>query len=186
MSPTEAERDGKVDRSKLLGITGRGRRKQMDLIEEQGITQYQAPGGGCCFLTDESFTRKFKDKVAHRGERRLTWEDMTLLKVGRHIRLSPTLKLVVGRHEQENLFLERFREGRVRFEAEEEMGPFALADEGLPTPEEERLCAALTARYGRGKGKGAVAVMVSGGCGEPRRYEVEPFRDEVRLNSWRL
>lgn len=186
MPPTEAEVDGRVDRSKLLGLTGRGRRKQMDLLEERGITRYQAPGGGCCFLTDESYARKFRDKMAHRAGRRLTWEDMTLLKVGRHLRVTATLKLVVGRHEAENLFLERFKEGRVWFEPEGVMGPFALADEGVPTPEEERLCAALTARYSGGKGLPSVAVVAVGGGGPPRRHEVAPFGDEARLAAWRI
>jgi tRNA-uridine 2-sulfurtransferase len=186
LAPTVPEQEGIVDRSKLLGLWGRGRRRQMDLIAQRGIEDYTAPGGGCCFLTDESFARKFKDKVAHRGERRLGWEDMTLLKVGRHIRLSSTLKLVVGRHEPENAFLERMAAGRVLFDCETVMGPVALSDEGLPTDEEERLCASLVARYSDGKNLESLTVLASGGGREPRRYEVAPFHDEERLSSWRI
>lgn len=186
LPPTEPENEGLLDRGKLLGLSGRGRRRQMDLIEAMGITDYPLPAGGCCFLTDASFAARFRDKMAHRGKGRMGWEDVTLLKLGRHFRLSPTLKLVLGRKESENLFLERFTEGRVCFTAEGFMGPMALTDESLPTPVEERLCAAITARYCDGKREPEVTVTASGGGVPDRTYTVAPLWDEEQLSKYRL
>jgi hypothetical protein len=186
LKPTLAEQEGLVDRERLLGLQGRGRRKQMDLIEARGITDYPLPAGGCCFLTDEAYARKFRDKMLHRGKARMDWEDVVLLKLGRHFRLAPELKLVVGRNEEENEFLDRYSKGRVRFESPEVEGPVALADESLPTVEMEKLCAAIVARFGDGKRLAAVKVEASGGEGPPRTYEVAPLWNEEVLGPMRV
>jgi tRNA U34 2-thiouridine synthase MnmA/TrmU len=183
---TIPEREGLVDRSRLLGLRGRGRRPQMDLIEERGITDYPSPAGGCCFLTDAAYARKFRDKMAHRREGRMGWEDVTLLKVGRHFRLTPALKLVIGRRKEENEFLERFAPGRVRLEAVEISSPVGLTDESLPSPDEERLCAAILARYTDGKEDDVVPVRASGGGRPDRIHDVSPLWDEGVLGPMRL
>lgn len=186
MVPTIPEKEGLLDRSRLLGLTGRGRRAQMDLVAERGITDYPMPAGGCCFLTDANFATRFRDKMAHKGERRIGWEDVTLLKVGRHFRISPTLKLILGRKEHENEFLERFGGGRITFEVQGFMGPFALTDESLPSPEEERLCAAIAARYSDGKHEGEVTVAARGGDAPERLHTVAPLWDEGQLGTFRI
>ena len=85
------------------------------LARELGIAEWPQPAGGCCYLTDESFSRKFFDVLDAREaageERRIRKEDMVLLSTGRHFRLSPTVKLVVGRSEVENAILEHLRGG---------------------------------------------------------------------------
>ena len=73
LKPTLAEQQGLVDRERLLGLQGRGRRKQMDLIEARGISDYPLPAGGCCFLTDKAYARKFRDKMQHRGKELMGW-----------------------------------------------------------------------------------------------------------------
>ncbi|MGA9753023.1 MAG: thiamine biosynthesis protein [Acidobacteriota bacterium] len=186
LEATAPERQGMVDRSKLLSIRGRGRRVQMDLVEARGITDYPSPAGGCCFLTDENYTRKFRDKMTHRGKERMGWEDVALLKVGRHFRISPTLKLVLGRREEENLFLERFTAGRVRLEAVAVKGPVAVTDESLPSEAEEALCAAIVARYSDGREQDAVEIRASGGDRGERIRRVAPLLDETILAPMRL
>lgn len=186
LPPTRPEREGLVDRERLLDLQGRSRRAQMDLIAAKGITDYPSPAGGCCYLTDENYARRFRDKMAHHPEGRMGWEDVTLLKAGRHFRIGPRLKLVIGRRAEENAFLERFAEGRVRFEAKGVPGPVGLSDESLPSPEEERLMAAIVARYSDGRNRPVVTVEASGGDGPPRIYEVEPLWDEERLGPMRL
>ena len=186
LEPTVPEKQGLVDRAKLLDIQGRSRKQQMSLIAARGITDYPSPAGGCCFLTDENYARKFRDKMKHRGKERIGWEDVTLLKVGRHFRVGPNLKLIVGREESENLFLERYAAGRVRLEAQEVKSPVALCDEGLPSPEEERLCASIVARYCDGKHEDRVIVKATGPGDVERLLEVAPLWDESRLGPMRL
>ncbi len=186
LPPTRPEEAGQLDRSRLLKLHGRGRRPQMDLMAEKGLAGYPLPAGGCCFLTDESYAARFKDKMAHRQGRPMGWEDVTLLKVGRHFRLSPALKLILGRNEGECEFLGRFAEGRVLFEAPDVMGPAALTDESLPGPDQERLCAAIVARYTDGRHDETVAVEARGGGREPRRYDAAPLWDEAVLGPLRI
>ena len=51
-APTLPEREGIVDRDKLLNISGRGRKEQFALAEHLGVTDYPCPAGGC-LLTDK-------------------------------------------------------------------------------------------------------------------------------------
>ena len=57
LPPTAPEREGLVDRERLEAISGRSRHRQMELARELGIADYPQPAGGCCFLTDEAFSR---------------------------------------------------------------------------------------------------------------------------------
>ncbi|MFY3746679.1 thiamine biosynthesis protein [Anaeromyxobacter sp. Red801] len=188
LPPTVPEQEGIVDRERLLDISGRGRTRQMALAEELGISEWPQPAGGCCYLTDEAFSRKFFDVLdarEARGEpRKLEREDVVLLSTGRHFRLSPRAKLIVGRTEVENALLEHHVEGRARVEARDVLGPVALV-EGVPTWEERQLAARIVARYGKGKDAGRVVVEWREGD-LVETYEVEPEHDEARVEAMRI
>ena len=96
---TRMEQEGLVDRGQLLGITGRSRKPQLELAEALGVTDFPAPAGGC-LLTDKIFSRRLKDLMDHQVDP--LEKDLELLKYGRHLRLSPGAKIVVGRTRQEN------------------------------------------------------------------------------------
>jgi tRNA-uridine 2-sulfurtransferase len=160
----------------------------MALAKELGIADYPQPAGGCCYLTDESFARKFFDvldaREARGEERRLDKEDVLLLSTGRHFRLSPKAKLIVGRTEVENALLEHHAPGRARVEAKDVLGPVALV-EGQPTWEERVLASAIVARYG--KAKDAPKVEVEWREGDlVEVYEVAPEKDEAKIESLRV
>ena len=96
---TIPEQQGLVDRERLLAISGRGRKDQIALAEKFGLTDYPAPAGGC-LLTDKGFSARLRDLFDHQpgfGE-----NDVHLLKCGRHLRLNPRAKLIVGRTERDN------------------------------------------------------------------------------------
>ncbi len=160
----------------------------MALARELGIADWPQPAGGCCYLTDESFARKFFDildaREAAGAERALDKDDVILLSTGRHFRLSPRAKLVVSRSEVENKLLEHHTLGRARLEAKDVNGPVALV-EGTPTWEERLVAARIVARYGKGKDAPKVVVKWQEGDLE-EFYEVEPERDEARLEALRL
>jgi tRNA U34 2-thiouridine synthase MnmA/TrmU len=188
LPPTIPEQEGRVDRERLLDISGRSRLRQMALAGELGVVDWPQPAGGCCYLTDEAFARKFFDVLdAKEGageERRLVQDDVILLSTGRHFRLSPRAKLVVGRTEVENALLEHHVEGRARVEAKDVLGPIALV-EGEPTWEERVLASRIVARYGKGKDLARVAVEWREGE-LVETYEVEPERDEARIEKLRI
>ncbi len=188
LPPTIPEQEGLVDRERLLDISGRSRQRQMALAEELGVTDWPQPAGGCCYLTDESFSRKFFDVLdarEARGEpRRIVQDDVVLLSTGRHFRLSPRAKLIVGRSEVENALLEHHVAGRARVEARAVLGPVALV-EGVPTWEERQLAARIVARYGKGREAERVAIEWREGD-LVETYEVEPERDEARIEALRI
>ncbi len=188
LPPTIPEREGLVDRERLEAISGRSRQRQMQLAKELGITDWPQPAGGCCYLTDESFARKFFDILDARSEageeRRIERDDVVLLSTGRHFRLSPRAKLVVGRTEVENALLERYAAGRARLEARDVLGPVALV-EGVPTWEERQLAARIVARYGKGKDRPEVLVEWREGD-LVEQYLVPPEHDEARIESLRI
>lgn len=98
---TEAEKQGFVNRKNLLDISGRSRKKQMEMAKRFNIINYPCPSGGC-LLTDRNFARKLADLFAH--EKRVSTKDVYLLKLGRHFRFGNN-KIIVGRNEAENQML---------------------------------------------------------------------------------
>jgi tRNA U34 2-thiouridine synthase MnmA/TrmU len=148
LKPTRAETEGLVDRDKLLAITGRGRKPQMDLAEKMGIRHYPTPAGGC-LLTDPELADRFR-KIFQQSPL-ITVEDILFLQVGRHFRLSGGQHLVVGRREEENKrLMELFREGDTLLRVQGIPGPLGL----LRGPAEEkdlRLASSVLARYSKAK-----------------------------------
>jgi hypothetical protein len=188
LKPTIPEQEGLVDRERLLDVSGRGRQRQIALAGQIGLVDWPQPAGGCCFLTDESFSKKFFDLLAAReaaGQgRRITQDEVLLLTVGRHFRLSPLAKLVIGRNEMENALLEHHVAGRARLEAVGVSGPVALF-EGTPADEVRRLAASIVARYGKSKDESRVPVEWREGD-RAEILEVEPARDEARIEGMRI
>ena len=102
LAPTIAEENGWVDREKLEGISGRSRDRQLEMAKEIGLEDFESPGGGC-LLTDENFAKKMNDFIKYDN---FEVKDIPLMKFGRHLRLSDGAKLVVGRNQEENGFLQ--------------------------------------------------------------------------------
>jgi tRNA-uridine 2-sulfurtransferase len=96
---TMMEQKGLVDRRKLMDISGRSRKRQLELAEAFGVTDFPAPAGGC-LLTDKIFSRRLRDLLDHQVD--CPEKDLELLKFGRHLRLNPATKIVVGRTLQDN------------------------------------------------------------------------------------
>ncbi len=183
LPPTIPEKEGWIDREKLEAISGRSRHRQMELARELGIEDYPQPAGGCCYLTDQNYARRLRDLFKYRDKESLTLNDMILLKAGRHFRVSERLKVIVGRDELENNFLQHFAEGRWTFEAVGVSGPLVLA-EGDVSENDIPVVAAITARYSDGKNLPRVEVEYkkddfSG------KIVVEPIKNGT-LDAWRL
>ncbi|MDP2923426.1 MAG: 7-cyano-7-deazaguanine synthase [Candidatus Omnitrophota bacterium] len=98
---TIAETNGWVKRDQLFGFNGRSRLPQMKLAESLGIKEYANPAGGC-LLTISSFCVRVEDLLMYNE---LTCDNVALLLLGRHFRLSSLSKLVVGKDEKQNALL---------------------------------------------------------------------------------
>ena len=106
-SPTLPEREGWIDRAKLLAIRGRSRREQIERAFEMDVRNYPCPAGGC-LLTELSFVPKVRDVLDHSDE--LNLRDCRMLKIGRHFRIGERTKVIIGRNEADNAMLENVKQ----------------------------------------------------------------------------
>ncbi|MBF0471267.1 MAG: tRNA (5-methylaminomethyl-2-thiouridylate)-methyltransferase, partial [Gammaproteobacteria bacterium] len=95
LPPTLPERMGWISRAGLFDFSGRSRKPQIKLAKEYGFRDWATPAGGCCFLTDKHYSSKLQDLWSARGERAYNLDDIMLLKVGRHFRITPSFKVIV-------------------------------------------------------------------------------------------
>jgi len=124
LDPTVPEKEGLVNREKLLAMKGRSRRPQIELAEQLDINDYPCPAGGC-LLTDPGFAARIRDLKNHRPD--FTVNDVQFLKIGRHFRLGPETKLVVGRNEKENgRLLNLANDGNLHFYPTKVKGPAGI------------------------------------------------------------
>ena len=130
---TIAEKEGWVDRERLLGISGRSRKIQLELAEQYGITDFPAPAGGC-LLTDKIFSRRLKDLFDHQAA--IDESDLELLKYGRHLRLDAATKIVVGRTRRDNAQIGKWCDPKtdVVLKAETFPGPMVVMPAGGSEP----------------------------------------------------
>jgi tRNA-uridine 2-sulfurtransferase len=182
---TLPEREGWIDRERLYDFHGRSRKPQMALARQFGFTEYAQPAGGCCFLTDVQYSVKLADLWTSRGERRYELDDIMLLKVGRHLRPRPHFKLIIGREEGENNFLEGYRKQYVHLRAVDHEGPLALID-GSANDDDLELAARLVCRFGRGRDAERVQVQITDLQGATRIVEVVPLGADDVPKAWYL
>ncbi|MGQ9921605.1 MAG: tRNA 4-thiouridine(8) synthase ThiI [Desulfobacca sp.] len=158
---TQPERQGLVDRDRLLNISGRGRKRQLELAAHFGITDYPAPAGGC-LLTNPGYAARLRDLVQHLPQAELTRADLELLKHGRQFRLSPTLKVHVGRDQRDNEAMEQLhRPGDLLLKALGYPSPLVLIPRA-PRDADLTLPAALCASYSDAPVGAQVVVQVEG------------------------
>lgn len=145
LPPTLPEEAGVIDRERLLDVIGRGRKVQLALAKEFGLTGYSSPAGGC-LLTDKIFSGRLRDLLE--GENGVTEADLLMLHIGRHIRLRPGLKIVVARNESENERLMKFETAGTMYSPVGFPGPSIMAL-GNPDPEEDRIIGSILVRYSK-------------------------------------
>lgn len=182
---TLPEREGWVKREELFDITGRGRKPQIALAKKLAIEDYAQPAGGCCFLTDKAYSNKLNDLWSARGERQYEIDDIMLLKVGRHVRPRPHFKLIIGREDGENRYLEGYRKQFTHMFATSHPGPLVLLD-GVANEDDLELAARLAARYSQGKTAESVDVEVHEINGAMRQLQVTPLAANDMPLEWLL
>lgn len=184
LDPTLAEREGWVDRERLLDFSGRSRKPQMALAREFGFEGYAQPAGGCCFLTDQSYSVKLRDLWDNRGQREYELDDIMLLKVGRHIRPSPEFKLIIAREDGENNFLHGYKRQFQSISTLSHPGPLALVEgERLDALQLELACA-ITARFSKGRDADSVELLYSDHGGDSQTLRVRPLTPKQIRRDW--
>ncbi len=187
LPPTLPEREGWVDREKLFKFGGRNRKPQMELAARYGFTEYAQPAGGCCFLTDESYSDKLGDLWRTRGNQNYDLDDIMLLKVGRHLRPKPHFKIIISREEGENNYLSGYKNEYPSISVLSHRGPIALLDGdfGHASSEEDvYLAASIVARFSQGREASEVKMQIRQTDGTEREIRVRPIAPESVERSW--
>ena len=175
LEPTKPIREGWVDVAKLPAFSGRNRTPQMELARHFGLKDYPAPAGGC-LLTEPRFGKKLKDLLDHEGvepDRGNVW----LLKVGRHLRLSEDVKIIVGADQADNDLLEaKAHATDLRITCPDVPGPTVIAPLHI-SEEQLKTAAAICARYAKTPKDEPVKVQIVKGT-ESRTIHVMPMNPE--------
>jgi hypothetical protein len=100
----------------------------------------------------------------------LTPDVLESLKVGRHIRIRPGLKVVISRRDVENRTLEKLSGSGILFSPVGFPGPTALAH-GIPTPDEDLVIGSIIRRYSRESARGET-IQARTPTSAPRRFMV--------------
>ncbi len=175
---TIPEKEGWVDRERLLDLSGRSRKPQMALAASYGVTDYPAPAGGC-LLTDKGFSARLKDLFDHQESQKES--ELHLLKHGRHFRLDDRTRIVVGRTKADNENILRYvdPDTDLRIKVIDHPGPVVLVPGG-GNPEMVPLAAAVAASYSKAPEGRNVRVAVTGPDGR-ETVTVPPLpRDKAR------
>ena len=177
LDPTIPEQEGLIDRNKLLDLSGRTRRPQMDLAAQHQITDFLPPAGGC-LLTDKNFARRMKDTLDH-GYR--TFRETIGLQWGRHFRYSNEFKIVLGRDEEENESLRSYAHiDDFILELPDKKGPTLILKGNNPDDELLGLCAGMVQQFSSYKDlpEKEVDCWKAGEPGEIRRIKALKIPDE--------
>ncbi len=180
---TLPEREGWVDREKLFDFHGRNRKPQMALAQKYGFIDYATPAGGCCFLTDKKYSDKLIDLWKGRGSREYDFDDIMLLKIGRHIRPMDHYKLIISREEGENMFLQGYTNQFISIKTTSCGGPLTLVD-GDATEKDLELAASIVARFSQGRDNDKVTVQIKQPRGEAHELEVTPLTSDEVKKEW--
>ncbi len=166
MPETLPEREGWVNRDCLIDLSGRSRRRQIDLARDWGIGEYESPAGGC-LLTDAAFSARMRELMARVPG--FDGDDAELMKLGRHVWAGSTLIVLGRRHEENQRLMELARPSDLIVREKDRPGPIALLRAyprgAAPNKKDMQETARLLGIYGKGKKalKPDMVMEISGG-----------------------
>ncbi|HNX28681.1 MAG TPA: tRNA 4-thiouridine(8) synthase ThiI [Syntrophomonadaceae bacterium] len=156
LEPTIPENTGCLDRSQLLDISGRSRKRQMELAESFNLKEYPSPAGGC-LLTDANYSRRLRYLLSVKPD--AGTDEIKILSWGRNFGLEGAL-LIIGRNHKENQnLLASAIPGDLLLTAPDYPGPVALLKTADKEPDLQYI-AAIVARYGDGKDQPRVMIKI--------------------------
>ncbi len=168
------EKEGLIDRERLLDLSGRSRKPQIELAAQYGITTYPAPAGGC-LLTDKGYSHRLRDMFDH--QKTYTEAELRLLKYGRHLRLDPHTKVIVGRTRKENESIGKWIDERkdTVLKTMGYPGPTAVIPGGCDKVALLDQAAAICAGYSKAPAGSPADVRITGGPDGSRDIQVMPI-----------
>jgi tRNA-specific 2-thiouridylase len=142
---TKPEREGWIDREKLMDITGRSRAPQLQMVKDIGLENFEPPAGGC-LLTEINFSKRIEDFIK---SDKMEINDIDTLKYGRHLRLPDGAKLIVGRHQEDNEMLKATKSDKYdKARILDASGPLCLLEKKA-TDADKQLATKFIITYGK-------------------------------------
>lgn len=175
---TKPELLGWVDRERLEGISGRGRKRQLELAKEFELEDFESPGGGC-LLTLESFSKKIKDFKEF--DNNMQVNDAQLLKYGRHLRLPKGSKMIIGRNELENELLRNLKTPKYEeIGLNELIGAYSLVNSDI-NDEDLTLALQIALTYTKAKKNEPYELKF-----KDKAYTAKPISDKKKVEQYLL
>lgn len=176
LEPTEMENNGLVDREKLMDISGRTRKVQMELADKWNIIDYPSPAGGCK-LTEPNYSKRLKEILKHKEN--ISKRELELLKVGRHFRLSDNAKIISTRTAEEAEEIKKYlNEEDLIFYAKDFNGSMVVVV-GEATEKDIEFAAKVTGRYCKGKDESSLKIKYAKYLHEFKNVmDIKPAVDE--------
>jgi tRNA-specific 2-thiouridylase len=180
LPPSKPEKEGWIDREKLLDINGRSRKRQMELMDAYGLVDYPSPGGGC-LLTDPGYSQRLRileqDGLLEEENSYL----FHLIKTGRFFRFEKGKYLIVGREKEDNQKIDTYRDrGSLYIRGTDVPGPHILGYGDLTLSQVE-FAKNLFSRYSKTKGVEEITVAVNGHHEKVAPIDREQLEDEISL-----
>ncbi|MEW5693328.1 MAG: hypothetical protein AB1765_08530 [Candidatus Hydrogenedentota bacterium] len=175
LKETIPEKEGRIDREKLLGIVGKSRKIQLEKARELGLQGYGTPAGGC-LLTDPGFARRVQDLIK---SDMLTLDTIDLIKNGRYFALSDKFKLIVARDYNENINLKSLAKERYLVIESISKGPDAI---GIGDINDERIKQSVEIVAYYCKKEKEHARIKYGIYPETGKYEMSINRNEIKID----
>ncbi len=148
LEPTQIELNSLIAREKLMDISGRDRKIQMELAKKWNIIDYPSPAGGCK-LTEPNYTMRLKDLLKNNKD--IKERDILLLKYGRHFRVSENAKILSTRTEEEwDKIFDMLIEEDLIFMSKDFTGSVVIIL-GNPTEDDIEMALKICARYSKSK-----------------------------------
>ncbi len=167
LPPTVPELEGWVDREKLLDISGRDRKTQLELAKKYNLENLESPGGGC-LLTDINFSKRLKD---FSKTLQLTPDEIDILKIGRHFNIEG-FKIIISRKAEENPYIQEYK-GNIfdKMQTKGFPGPAGLIQKNAPS-EIKQLAADMMVSYTR---ENSGKIMINSEIFQARKHDKNEF-----------
>lgn len=173
LDPTEMELNGLVDRERLLKISGRSRKVQMELAEKWNIVDYPSPAGGCK-LTEPGYAIRLSDLLDNQKD--VDKDEIEILKYGRHMRISPNNKAIIARSGDEWNKILKFKEDSDVLVTPRNSTGAPVILRGEFNEEDLEVAARICGRYCKEKENEAVEINYERN-GEIKTITITPFKD---------
>ncbi len=123
LAETIVQKNNWIKEAELLNISGRSRKKQLELAGKYNIKEFQNPGGGC-LLTEKLYGEKLKQLlgIANNPSK----SDFDLLRFGRHFAKNK-VKYIISRNQNDDENMRKLAvAGDILIEMKDIPGPLAL------------------------------------------------------------